>query len=154
MLIKNKSRLERKHPDFENEIGIISSLAKGVSTIVNTDLVDFVSSYHPEWTVDTKNFFLSSQPKELNCRNENNKIVFSQLFEKDGFCFSYHIYDSELLSIACETDVADTINILIFTGGAFTYNIDFCKENNYGGSFVLTVQNGQPVLEKYTFDKK
>lgn len=41
MLIKNRARLERKHPNFNNEIGIISSIVEGVKSIVSTDFIAF-----------------------------------------------------------------------------------------------------------------
>lgn len=154
MLIKNKSRLERKHPNFENEIGIISALADGVSSIINTDLVDFVSKNITGCSIDVQNFLLSSKPKQIDCRNKENKLVFSLLFEKSGFCFSYHIYDSQLISIACDADVADQMMIFITVGSTLIYNIDFKKDNEYSGTLVLTAQNGQPLLEKYSFEVK
>lgn len=154
MLIKNKSKLERKHPNFENEIGIISALADGVSSIVNTDLVDFATNNMTDCSIDVQNFLLSSKPKQIECRNKENKLVFSLLFEKSGFCFAYHIYDSQLISIACDADVADQMMIFITVGSTLIYNIDFKKDNEYSGTLVLTAQNGQPILEKYSFEVK
>lgn len=154
MLIKNKSKLERKHPNFENEIGIISAIANGVCSIVNTDLVDFASSNMTDCSIDVQNFLLSSKPKQIECRNKENQLIFSLLFEKSGFCFAYHIYDSQLISLACDADVADQIMIFIIAGSTLIYNIDFKKNNEYSGTIVLTAQNGQPLLEKYTFEEK
>lgn len=154
MLIKNQSKLERKHPNFENEIGIISALANGVSSIVNTDLVDFASNNMTDCSFDVQNFLLSSKPKQIECRNKDNQLIFSLLFEKSGFCFAYHIYDSQLISVACDADVADKMMIFITVGSTLIYNIDFKKNNEYSGTLVLTAKNGQPLLEKYSFEKE
>lgn len=153
MLIKNKARLERKHPDFDNEIGIISSVVEGVKSIVNTDFAKFYSENYPNYRIDVKNFFLSMQPKELHVYDENNKFVFSQLFEKDGFSFSYSLSDSKLIGIACESDVADSMHIFISIGATLVYDVSFNKDNAYRGSCVVSAQNGQPVLEKYSLEK-
>lgn len=152
MIIKNRSKLERKHPNFDYEIGIVSSIANGVSSIVNTDFAEFFSSRYPHFAIDVKNFFLSPQPKELHVYDENNNCIFYQLFEKNGFCFAYDLSDPEILNIACEADVADNIHIFITAGMNLIYQVDFKKDNEYYGSCVIVAQNSQPVLEKYTFE--
>lgn len=89
----------------------------------------------------------------MHVYDENNNCVFYQLFQKDGFCFAYDIDDSELLGIACESDVADKLHIFITVGSTLIYQVDFRKENTYRGSCVIKAQNGQPVLEKYSLEE-
>lgn len=153
MLIKNKAQLERKHPDFDNEIGIVSSVVEGVKSIVNTDFFSFFSENYPNYRIDVKNFFLSSQAKEMHVYGENNNCVFYQLFQRDGFSFTYDVDDSELLNIACKADVADSLHIFVSVGFTLIYNVDFKKDNTYRGSCVVSAQNSQPVLEKYSLER-
>lgn len=149
MIIKNRAKLERKHPNYSKEIEIISSVVNGAVGIINTDVVGFYSENFPNYSIDVKNYFLSNQAKELSVYDENNKCMFSQHFQKDGSCFSYIVFDPKFLSIICKADVADKISIGISFGSHF---ITFDKEGVYDGDCNVTAQNGQPVLERYTID--
>ncbi len=148
MIVKNGSKLQRKHPNYNEEIEIIKILVDCCVLVLNTDLLDCAQTIgNIDWNVVTKNYFLSCNPKEVHCEDINlNNKGFSELYEKSGFRFSVSINHPTLIETITLTRFFDYMSI--FQMGN-RYTVRFQKENEFNGMFEIEAQNGNPVLLSY-----
>lgn len=153
MVIKNSAKLQRKHPNYNEEIPIIRHLVDALLVINSTDLLEAAQCMeNVDWDVKIKNYFLTSQPKEVECKTPNEKggvWGFSELYQKNGFKFSTNINCPWLLYAIIGDDSLSHFSII---QTANLYQVNFAKENTYRGSFDVEAQNGQPVLIRYTIE--
>ena len=151
MLVKNRRKLERNHPNFENDMDVISVVADVMVIAKTSDLIDVAKSVTDEdYSFDIKYFFLSSQPKEINVRDSTGQLAMSLLYAKDGFEFTTNIYDNKIISELAGSDVLDKITIfqMEYTRNGY-YEVGFNKEGLFSGNAVFSVDDGEPVLDRY-----
>lgn len=148
MIIKNSAKLQKKHPNYANEIGIIREAVDCCVAVVSTDLMETAQCIGDiDWNINIKNFFLSSQPKEIHCEdiNMNNK-GFYELYDKTGFKFTTSVNHPVLLNVITSSQAFDYMNIFQQFN---LYTISFRKEGVYNGRVEIESQNGNPVLLAY-----
>lgn len=150
MIIKNVQKLQRKHPNYENEIGIIRQLIDGLVAVVSTNLLELAQNMnHIDWDIEIKKFIFTGQPKEIWCKDlgaENKSKGFYELYDKTGFKFTIDISHPVLIDAVASRQVFDHMNI--YQVGNL-YMIKFDKQNAYSGSIDVEAQNGNPVLRSY-----
>lgn len=147
MLIKHQERLKSKHPNYEEEIGLIKEVVDTAVAVLNTDLSEVAESLDYNWNWSVKNYLFSGQPKEIHCNIPNEKggrLGYSELFDKGGK-FSTSVNHPAILSAITQNDFLDEIGILL-TG---IYQITFRKAECYHGRAHIEAQNGTPVLISY-----
>lgn len=159
MVIKNSAKLQRKHPNYNEEIKIIKYLVDVLVSIESIDLLELAQNMQEiDWDINIKNFFLTNQPKEIECKTANDHggvWGFSELFQKDGFEFSTNINCPMILSVITGDNNLTGFHIFRSLGlhGSILYQVTFSLENERG-SFDVESQNGQPVLIKYEINNK
>lgn len=155
MLIRNKAKIQKKHPNFDNEIKIIRTLIDAATVIVNTDLTEIANSLD-EYNVDIKikKHFLSNSPKEIKCVIPNGNHFDSGFYEYFDKNFKItHVTHPALVMKLFNNHLFDIIKITHCWGAnlGYDYQILFEKESEFEGSIELDIVDNNPVLLRYTY---
>lgn len=154
MIIKNVGKLQRKHPNYSEEIEIIRVLVDDFMRIVNTDLFKLAEIADGiDWDVKTKRYLLTGGPKEIEY---NDPAINDELGRTHGFAMRFekncdsptniYINHPVLINMITDSNLFDSMSLILLN---IMTEFGFEKTGVYSGEVYLEIQNGSIVLKNY-----